>query len=435
MKNLMFLSLFSVVLSLSSCSDNIVQTKDTKEEGKILLKIDTQNAPSTVVFVTASLTRDNFQTITGTLNILSDSTADILLDAVSAGEWHLKVDAENDSGLVLYTGETDVQIFAGFTTQVYLTLNPTGVGTGSINIQVTWGTQITFNWQDYINNPLLTSSHNYFDYYGIAQPIVIFDGIGYKMWYYGDGGSGHTTVCLATSLDGIQWTRYSANPVLQPSPYGNWDSEAVAPGAVILDQNIYKMYYVGWSSQSSNWNIGLATSVDGINWTKHPQPVLYGTSGWEYQIGASSIIKKDGTYFLYYYGRMLPNYKIGVATSSDGINFTKYSGNPILINQQNWESNGVLYASVIEHNSVLKMVYGNSSGSGFGLATSSDGLNWTKANNNPFFTNQNTSNNWASAKIAYPQWLKLPNESRIYYSGIGVNVSEYKIGMMRKSGN
>ena len=77
----------------------------------------------------------------------------------------------------------------------------------------------------------------------------------------------------------------------------------------------------------------------------------------------------------------------------------------LLNNQQDWESNGVLYASVIEENSVLKMVYGNSNGSGFGLATSSDGLNWTKANNNPFFTNQNTSNNWASGKIAYPYWL------------------------------
>ncbi len=59
--------------------------------------------------------------------------------------WHLKVDAEDDSGLVLYTGETEVQIFAGFTSQVYLTLQPTGSGTGSIYINVTWGVSNKFD--------------------------------------------------------------------------------------------------------------------------------------------------------------------------------------------------------------------------------------------------------------------------------------------------
>ena len=45
------------------------------------------------------------------------------------------------------------------------------------------------------------------------------------------------------------------------------------------------MYYNGYSDEYANWHIGLATSVDGINWTKHSQPILYGTYGWEYQIG------------------------------------------------------------------------------------------------------------------------------------------------------
>ncbi len=46
-----------------------------------------------------------------------------MLNEIDAGTWHLKVDAEDDSGLVLYTGETDVQVFAGFTSQVYLHFN------------------------------------------------------------------------------------------------------------------------------------------------------------------------------------------------------------------------------------------------------------------------------------------------------------------------
>ncbi len=435
MKSLMFSFIVLFVLFFTYCSDNIVQSEKTKEEGKILLKIDKQNAPSSVVFVKAYLTRKNFQTISGTLNLLSDSTADILLDEVSAGEWHLKVDAENDSGLVLYTGETDVQIFAGFTTQVYLTLNPTGVGTGSIYIQVIWGVPLNQSWLDCQNNPLIVTSYNYYDEYGVAAPQIICENGVFKMWYLGVAGSASKYVLYAESIDGVNWTKPINHPVLYPGNYGTWDSWAVHPGAILKDGNEYKMYYYGYSDQYDQWHIGLATSTDGINWEKYPKPILLGTSGWEYQIFSSSIIKKDGNYLLYYTGRNLPNYKIGVAVSSDGVNFVKYPGNPIIVNDQTWEMNGILYPSVTEQNGSLKMVFMNSTASGFGLATSSNGLNWTKLNNNPFFNNQNTSNNWASGKIAYPNWLKLPNEMRIYYSGTQVNSDEHRIGMMRKSGN
>jgi predicted GH43/DUF377 family glycosyl hydrolase len=435
MKSLMVSFLVLFVLVFTYCSDNIVQSEKTKEEGKILLKIDKQNAPASVAVVKAYLTRENFQTISGTLNLLSDSTADILLDEVSAGDWHLKVDAENDSGLVLYTGETDVQIFAGFTTQVYLILNPTGVGTGSIYIQVIWGVPFNQNWIDYQNNPLLVTSHNYYDEYGVAAPQIIFENGLYKMWYLGVASSATKYVLYAESNNGTNWTRPINHPVLYPGNYGTWDSWAVHPGAILKDGNEYKMYYYGYSNQYDQWHIGLAISIDGINWEKYPQPILLGTSGWEYQIFTSSIIKRDSIYLLYYTGRNLPSYQIGVAISSDGINFTKFPGNPIINNEQAWEMNGVLYPSIVEQNGSLKMVYMNSTASGFGLATSSDGLNWTKANNNPFFTNQNTSNNWAAGKIAYPCWLKLSNEMRIYYSGVAANTDEHRIGMMRKSGN
>ena len=51
--------------------------------------------------------------------------------------------------VVLYTGETNIQIFAGFTTQVNLVLEPTGAGVGNIYIWVTWGIPPAGNWTDY----------------------------------------------------------------------------------------------------------------------------------------------------------------------------------------------------------------------------------------------------------------------------------------------
>jgi predicted GH43/DUF377 family glycosyl hydrolase len=431
MRKLLVLFVFALLFLSTSCTTEII-TPTSENSGKLILKVDKQNAPSNVVFVKAYLSRENFDPIVATLNLLSDSTADLLLNEVAVGRWHLKVDAENDSGLILYTGETEVEVFAGFTSQVYLTLQPTGAGVGSIYINVTWGVPGNFSWVDYQNNPILVSSGNYFDYYGISQPVVIYDQNVYKMWYYGDSGGGQTYILYAESNDGINWIPYSGNPVISPSNYGYWDSESVNPGAVIKENGIYKMYYGGWSNQNSVWSIGLATSADGKNWTKYPQPILTGTYGWEYQLVPSSIVKYNDTYYLYYTGRNLPEYQIGVAISNDGINFTRYINNPILSSSVAWEDNGVLDASVVLENNQFEMIFMNSSANGFGFATSTDGVNWDKSNNNPFFSKEETSNNWANIRIAYPNYIKILNEKRIYYSGSNSNNTGYKIGFVRK---
>ena len=140
MKNLLLSGLL-ILLFLISCNPNDPTSPDGDEQqnGKLFLKIDKANAPESVVWVEATLTRDGFDPITGTMNLLSDSTADLLLENVQAGEWHLKVDAKDSAEVILYTGETDVQVFAGFTTQVNLVLEPTGAGVGNIYIWVTWG--------------------------------------------------------------------------------------------------------------------------------------------------------------------------------------------------------------------------------------------------------------------------------------------------------
>ncbi len=431
MKKLVIILVF--ILVNISCSDqsNIINIQGS---GKVLLKIDRANAPSGVVYVSAILTRDGFSPITSTLNLLSDSTADLLLSDIQAGIWHLKVDAMNDSMVILYTGETDVNILAGFTTNVNLSLQPTGQGTGSIYIYVTWGTQNTnINWVDYLNNPILSGGNNNFDYYGIAQPVVLYDEGKYKMWYYGDEGSGRHYVLYAESYDGIAWVKYPS-PVLLPGSQGSWDSWAVHPGFVLKENNIYKMYYTGFADQYDQWYIGLATSTDGINWTKKPTPILYSGSGWEYQVASCFLLKKDSLYYLYYTGRNMPEYKIGLAISSDGINFTKYSGNPILVNEFAWENSGVLYPAIDRENNTYKMIYMDAQGRGFGLAYSSDGINWTKDPSNPFFRRENTANGWGSKNIAYPFVVKVNNDFRIYYSGAKNSYNPiYKIGFLRRT--
>jgi hypothetical protein len=87
----------------------------------------------------------------------------------------------------------------------------------------------------------------------------------------------------------------------------------------------------------STYKIGRATSSDGVTWSKNPSsPVLSPTATWE-----GTILKDpwplwvNGVLYLYYAGyRASTNrFQIGLATSTDGgLTFTKNANNPIIAN-------------------------------------------------------------------------------------------------------
>ena len=432
MKKIIFFCFFLLLVSFVGCiNENEVKLPSSNLTGELLLKIDKQTTPKGITEVSALLTRPGYPNISASLNLLTDTSASITLQNVSTGNWHLLIEAKDSIGSVLYSGETDVTVLNGILTIVNLTLNPTGYGTGTINIVVNWGTFLQSDWIDYLQNPLISPRNNNYDFLGVAQPTVIFDDNKFKMWYTGIVSSGKKYVLYRESIDGINWTQGGDYPHLSPG-INTWDALAAHACAILKEGGILKMYYCGYSSVNGAWHIGLAISEDGTNWTKLPSPVLLASTGWESQIVPKSILKIDNEYFLYYTGRNYPTFKIGLAISSDGLNWTKYSNNPILQPTDTWEGSGVYDPSVIYDGAVFKMVYAVPNSVGFGWATSVDGKNWTKSSSNPFFSKEQTSNNWASSDIAYPYLMKTFSDYRIYYSGFNNAITSYRIGLLRK---
>lgn len=130
------------------------------------------------------------------------------------------------------------------------------------------------------------------------------------------------------------------------------------------------------------------------DWTEKGTAISEGSSGaWdsrlEGSISPATVVKKGGTYFLYYVGADgnrsdggPANRRLGVATSTDGINFTKYAGNPILIpsNPSNADAAVFSAGAFVDDNGDIIMYYSDCDGvvnCGIHLATSSDGLNFT----------------------------------------------------------
>ncbi len=416
------LAILALAFVFASCSSQQESPVASPGEGKILFKISKENAPASVNFVIMKLTRSGFTPITGQLNLTTDSTAELTLEGIPEGPWHLKVDATNSNNVLLYTGEADLNVLADQLTQINLTLNPVTSGLGSIKIMVNWGVTpvSSFPFKDYQANPILVPLDSGWDV-NISQPVVIYDGTKYRMYYtsltYGARGA----IGYAESVDGLTWNRPFNGPLIFPSASG-WDSQCITMGAVIKEENVWYLYYMGFSDQNGIWQIGLATSIDGISWTKRPQPVIMAGGGSEFQIVPTSVIRKNGMFYLYYTSRNYPIYTTCLATSTDGINWAKSSLNPLISATLPWEGRKVSAASVIADGDSLIMVYSSLQGDKnyFGMATSVDGLNWTKRSN-PVFSNLNTTNGWARTSIDYSNLVKAGNQLRVYYGGYNGN--------------
>lgn len=410
-----------VVLSLTiyfGCSNNLVSPpiSSTSNEGQVELKISSDSIPNGVVKVTAVLIQSGADTLIESTNPITSSSASIVFTNVSVGTWHLIVNAEDSSGDTLYTGETDIHIQAGITTQVNLNLIPTGNGTGNISITVNWGNTGS-NWLDYSNNPVFTIYQNPSYPNAVSQGKIIYEDGVYKMWYMCTYNAGKGNIWYAESADGINWVNKTSAPVFASGPEGSWDDYSVGTGAVIKDSNTFKLYYISTKVSYGRSNIGLATSTDGIHWQRYTNPVLLSDSTDEYHIGTESVLKVNGTYYMYYSASPAWNYNqfvIGLATSSDGVNWKKYSGNPVLSPTLQWEGIGVLYPAVIYDNNRFIMIYSNTDRTKFGIAYSNDGMNWTKSTT-PTFTVSDTQKNLLH--IDYPFLIKIGNEYKLYYTG------------------
>jgi predicted GH43/DUF377 family glycosyl hydrolase len=247
------------------------------------------------------------------------------------------------------------------------------------------------NWTEYKKNPILdVGPPGYWDDRSVHAPTVIFDGNGYKMWYTGFDGS-TDSIGYATSTDGIYWIKDTLNnPIIDVGLLGSWDDESVHSPTVIFDGNEYKMWFMGWDG--SAWpegnRIGYANSLDGIHWIKadsvNPVLNLGETGDWDdLTISGSSVLFDGSQYHMWYGGSDGNYYNIGYATSSDGIHWTKDTlNNPVLQNglPGEWDELGVHTPNVLFDGSSYKMWYTgiNTTMNHIGYATSNDGILWTK---------------------------------------------------------
>jgi hypothetical protein len=223
-----------------------------------------------------------------------------------------------------------------------------------------------------------------------------------------------TTICYATSSDGLTWTkRTSGNlteaivsvaitPTNPPGGSLSWMRGESSVGTVLWDkeESIFKLWGHGGNNTGPR-AIYYATSSDGLSWTfqNSGQPVLERsspTSNWDgLWVADARVVKLGvGRYIMLFRGTSASTPpQIGLATSTDGVSWTKNGSNPVIPVGAGgqWDDSVTYPAGLIydQFREKLHCWYGGSptaddGGQGLGYAVSNDyGVTWTKLATNP----------------------------------------------------
>ncbi|MDD8025168.1 MAG: FlgD immunoglobulin-like domain containing protein [Acidobacteriota bacterium] len=268
-------------------------------------------------------------------------------------------------------------------------------------------------WIKYYDNPIFKpgASGSWESISSDCQTVLYHDGT-YYMWYSGTPQGLNAQQGLATSSDGIHWTRHPDNPVLRLGAAGEWDNSIMICQHVLFDkeEGVFKMWYLGGSS-AGVFAIGYATSPDGAHWTKYAgNPVMRTTEPWEgTTIEGQTLLKVNGVYKMWFGGIDLDTdiSHVGYAESPDGIHWTKYAGNPILSPAEGsplpWDGYSVDTPDVHYDGRLYHMYYRGwrreAGISWIGHATSPDGLVWTRDAGNPILVTSSVPGAWDSFQI------------------------------------
>ena len=101
----------------------------------------------------------------------------------------------------------------------------------------------------------------------------------------------------------VHWTKSADNPVMLAGTSGDWDKNQISPSTVIYQDSMYHMWYWGGDIGVHKFQIGYASSPDGIHWTKdtlHNPVLTQGSVGaWDdYVVSTPSVLFRDSTYHM-----------------------------------------------------------------------------------------------------------------------------------------
>jgi len=306
-----------------------------------------------------------------------------------------------------------------------------------------------------------------------TDPFVMRTGNRLVM-YFGCNDIGSTTqICRATSDDGAAFALDTSRPAIRVGPGGAWDDKDIETPWVLHDPDAppaqaYKMWYAARGAAGDNrpdwtYQIGYATSPDGVRWTKYNDPrndadarfaesdpvlpipaftcsetdcmpVPSATLYDAWTTGEPSVVREpDGQLRLYYIGLGLDSldslrfeHRVALATSGDGVSWTRREV-VFEADHGSGEKTGIMCPAVTRFRGKYWLFYtmvdlpfeefANIEQGRTGVAVSSDGSSFTRIANNPIIGHGPPGSYYASGAFAATPFVE-NNALQVFFSGL-----------------
>ncbi len=240
--------------------------------------------------------------------------------------------------------------------------------------------------------------------------------------------------------------KVSDQPILDLGGLGEFDEFGTYPVSVIRDGDKVRAYYAGWTRCESvpfNVAIGCAVSTDeGQTFSKLGSgPILSYTPDEPFVLSGPKVRRFNGQWQLFYIagskwkmveGRAEPVYKIRMATSEDGIRWSKL--NKDLIASRIEEDEAQASPDVFFAHGKYHMFFcyrysshyrGKKNGYRIGYASSPDLVNWVRDDSKAGI--DVSEHGWDAEMISYPHVFEL--DGRIYMAYLGDQVGRFGFGL------
>lgn len=173
---------------------------------------------------------------------------------------------------------------------------------------------------------------------GLCAPGAIVRQDTLHLFYQTYGNGKNDAICHAWSVDGLRFTRNATNPVFQPT--GNWTIGRAIDAEVVLFRGRYFLYFATRDTTYKIQQQGVAVTSLHSDFSKTTwkqavdSSILAPTLPWERQCieAASCFVRGRYLYMFYAGGYNNEPQQVGVARSSDGLQWERMSDTPILPN-------------------------------------------------------------------------------------------------------
>jgi predicted GH43/DUF377 family glycosyl hydrolase len=201
---------------------------------------------------------------------------------------------------------------------------------------------------------------------------------------------GASQVAYLTSPDGLDWTLAAAEPVLVTDDIDFAATGAHVSAGFVADDGTWTLVFESLTTLVP-WRLGRATAPAPEGpWSVDPQPMLEPGEEGEPDAGGLSwptVVRSGDSWTMYYTARAEPRGDgfIAMATSADGITWTKAEA-PALEAEAAWEDGSLDRPRVAATSDGFAMVYSGRDLTDRGIAFSTDGVSWQRDGDEPVIT-------------------------------------------------